>query len=188
VRLGSKLLGVGTLVAALGGAGVYAYAQHGPGFGHGPMGMGMIGMSHGTATMTERGEIHDMLTDNEKIRRTVTNLPNGIRTVTESDDPELAATIVSHVVGMRERVKDGRDPKLPIQSPTLQIIFHNKDRITTTHEATAKGIVVVQTSSDPETVAALQKHAGEVSELVRRGMAAAHENMMRNGFRQRHQH
>lgn len=151
--------------------------------GHGPgrMGMmGMMGMGRGTATMTERSEIHDMLMEHDSIKRTVTNLPNGIRTVTESDDPALAATIVSHVVGMRERVKEGRDPKLPIQSPTLQIIFRNKDKITTTHEATAKGIVVVQTSSDPETVAALQKHAREVSDLVKRGMAAAHENMMRN--------
>ena len=188
VRLGTKLLRVGTLIAALGGAGVYAFAQNGPSFGHGPMGMGMMGMGHGTATMTERGEIHDLFMDHDKIRRTVINLPNGIRTVTESDDPELAATIVSHVVGMRERVKEGRDPKLPIQSPTLQIIFRNKDKITTKHDVTAKGIVVVQTSSDPETVAALQKHAGEVSDLVKRGMAAAHQNMMRNGLMQGHHH
>jgi hypothetical protein len=47
---------------------------------------------------------------------------------------------------------------------------------------------VVQTSSDPETVAALQKHAGEVSELAKRGMAAAHENMMRNRGPQGHRH
>ena len=85
MRLGTKLLGVGTLIAALGGAGVYAYAQHGPGFGHGPMGMGMMGMGHATATVTERGEIHDMLMDHDKIRRTVTNLPNGIRTVKAID-------------------------------------------------------------------------------------------------------
>jgi hypothetical protein len=188
VRLGTKLLGAGTLIASLVVAGVYAYAQHGPSFGHGPMGMGMMDMGHGTATMTERGEIHDMFMDHDKIRRTVANLPNGIRTVTESDDPELAATIVSHVVGMHERIEEGRDPKLPIQSPTLQIIFRNKDKITTTHEATAKGIVVVQTSSDAETVAALQKHAGEVSDLVERGMAAAHENMMLNHGPQGHRH
>jgi hypothetical protein len=188
MRVRTGFLGVAMLIAAVGGAGFHAYAQHGPGFGRGPMGMGMMGMGHGTATISERGEIHDMFMDHERIRRTVTNLPNGIRTVTESDDPELAATIVSHVVGMHERVKEGRDPKLPIQSPTLQIIFRNKDKIATTHEATAKGIVVVQTSSDSETVAALQKHAGEVSDLVKRGMVAAHENMMRNGDMQGHQH
>jgi hypothetical protein len=121
-----------------------------------------------------------MFMNHEQIRRTVTNLPNGIRTVTESDDPELAAVIISHVKGMRERVKEGRDPGLPIQSPTLQIIFRNKDKIATTQEATKKGIIVVQTSDDRETVAALQKHAAEVTVLVKRGMEAAHETMMKN--------
>jgi hypothetical protein len=82
---------------------------------------------------------------------------------------------------MTKRVEEGRDPRLPIQSPTLQIIFRNRDKITTTSEPTEKGIVVVQTSNDPETVAALQKHAAEVNDLVRRGMEAAHENMVKNG-------
>jgi hypothetical protein len=171
----TKILGAGAAVAAIGILGTYAFAQHGPGFGGGRMGMG-----RGSATMTERREIHDMFMNHDQIKRTVTNLPNGIRTVTESDDPELAAVLISHVVGMGERVKEGRDPRLPIQSPTLQDIFRNKDKIATTYEATKKGIIVVQTSDDPQTVAALQKHAGEVSDLVKRGMAAAHEAMMKN--------
>jgi hypothetical protein len=153
----------------------------GPGMGRmGRGGMGMMGMGHGSATRAERGEIHEMLFNHDRIKRTVTNLPNGIRTVTESDDPELAATIASHVAGMGKRVQEGRDPDLPIQSPTLKIIFRNKDKIKTRYEATPKGIIVTQTSDDSETVAALQKHAAEVSDLVRRGMAAAHETMMRN--------
>jgi hypothetical protein len=121
-----------------------------------------------------------MLVNHDRIKRTVTNLPDGIRTTTESDDPEMAALIASHVAGMHERVREGRDPKLPIQSPTLRLIFRNRDKITTTHHATEKGIVVVQTSNDSETVAALQKHASEVSDLARRGMVAAHENIAKN--------
>lgn len=154
--------------------------QMGAMHGHMGGGMGMMGMMHGSATATEMDEIHSMLTDHDKIRRTVTNLPNGIRTVTESDDPDMAATIASHVAGMGERVKAGRDPDLPIQSPTLKIIFRNRDKINTTYESTPKGIVVVQTSNDAETVAALQKHAGEVTDLAKRGMVAAHETMMKN--------
>ena len=183
MRKMTKILGAGAVVATVATLGAYAFAQHGPGFGPGRMGMrmGMMGVGHGSATMAERGEIHDMFVSHDKIKRTVTNLPNGIRTVTESDDPELAATIASHVAGMSVRVKEGRDPKLPIQSPTLEIIFRNRDKIQTIHEATATGIVVIETSSDPETIAALQKHAAEVSDLVRRGMAAAHEGMIKNG-------
>ena len=164
------------------GMGPGMHGQMGPGM-HGQMGrgrMGMMGMGHGSATPTEMDEIHGMLFNHDSIKRTVTNLPNGIRTVTESDDPEMAATIASHVAGMGKRVKEGRDPDLPIQSPTLKIIFKNRDKITTTYESTPKGIVVVQTSDDAETVAALQKHAAEVTDLANRGMVAAHETMMKN--------
>jgi hypothetical protein len=146
----------------------------------GPGRVGMMGMGHGSATQTEMNEIHSMLFNHDRIKRTATNIPNGIRTVTESEDPEIAATIASHVAGMGKRVKEGRDPDLPIQSPTLKIIFKNQDKITTNYESTPKGIVVVQTSNDSETVAALQKHAAEVTDLANRGIVAAHETMMKN--------
>ena len=139
-----------------------------------------MGMSHGTATATEQQELHAMFMGHERIRRTVTELPNGIRTLTESDDPELARTLVSHVAGMMKRVEEGRDPKLPIQSPTLEVIFRNRDKIKTSLEPTPTGITVTQTSEDAETVAALKKHAADVTDLVKRGMAAAHETMMGN--------
>jgi hypothetical protein len=200
-QMKKKALVIGGIAAATLLAGGWAFAQstgHGPGGMHGmgpgmhgqmgsgmhgqmgPGRMGMMGMGHGSATPTEMDEIHGMLFNHDRIKRTVTNLPNGIRTVTESDDPEMAATIASHVAGMGKRVKEGRDPDLPIQSPTLKIIFKNRDKITTTYESTPKGIVVVQTSDDAETVAALQKHAAEVTDLANRGMAAAHETMMKN--------
>ncbi len=60
-----------------------------------------------------------------------------------------------------------------------QTIFGNKDKATT-FDSMPTGIVVTQTSNDAETVAALQKHASEVIDLVKRGMVAAHETMMRN--------
>ncbi|MEK9901594.1 MAG: hypothetical protein VW516_12695, partial [Rhodospirillaceae bacterium] len=89
------------------------------------------------------------------------------------------AVVVSHVVGMIGRVEDGRDPQVFIQSPTLDILFERREKIATTIETTDEGIVVVQTSDDPEVVAALQTHAAEVSDMVDRGMQAVHEAMMR---------
>lgn len=200
--MNKKTLLIGGILAATALAGGWAFAQS-PGHGHGgmrgmgpgmhsqmgpgmhgrmgPGRMGMMGMMGGSATTTERNEIHEMLINHDQIKRIVTNLPNGIRTVTESDDPEIAATIANHVAGMGERVKEGRDPDLPIQSPTLKLIFRDKDKIKTTYEATQRGIVVVQTSDDEETVAALQKHAADVTDLVNRGVVAAHETIMKNG-------
>ncbi len=144
------------------------------------MGQGMMGMHGGDATMDERRDIHGLLFNHDRIKRTVTNLPDGIRTVTESDDPEVAATIKKHVAEMGKRVEEGRDPGLPIESPALHSIFRNKDKIKTAYETTGKGIIVVQTSDDASTVKALQEHAAEVTDLAQRGMVAAHEAMMKN--------
>lgn len=154
---------------------------HGMMMGTGPgMGPGMMGMRGGNASATEMQELHEMLVNNERIERSVTNLPNGIRTLTESNDPEMTRILVSHVAGMIKRVEEGRNPRLAMQSPQLEVIFRNKDKIKTSFEPTQNGIAVTQTSDDAETVTALQKHAADVNDLVRRGMEAAHETMMRN--------
>ena len=134
----------------------------------------------GDATRGETGDIHALFVNNEAIRRTVTNLPNGIRTVTESDDPQVAAIIKRHVDDMAKRVAEKRDPGLPIESPALRAIFENYDKIATNIEQTETGVIVTQTSADAATVALLQKHAGEVTAFVEDGMEAAHTAMMQN--------
>jgi hypothetical protein len=150
---------------------------------YGPAGMahGMMGAGPHSATMAEMHVIHELLANHDRIRRSVTNLPDGIRTVTESDDPRIAQVIKEHVAGMGQRVAAGRDPGLPIESPALRAIFQNKDKIETKAETTDKGVIVVQTSSDPQTVSVLQQHAAEVTDLVQGGMQAMRTAMMRNG-------
>jgi hypothetical protein len=143
--------------------------------------MGMMGMARDSATRAQMGVIHELVLNHARITRTVTNLPDGIRTVTESDDPRIAKRIKEHVSTMNERVVAGDDPGLPVESDALHTLFRNKDKIRTHTDTTAKGILVVQTSTDSVTVAALQQHASEVSDLVRGGMAAMHEAMMKNG-------
>jgi len=153
------------------------------GMGSGMMGMGpgMMGTNHGSATVSEHNDLRELFFNHDRIKRTVTILPDGIRTVTESDDPEVAATIKKHVTEMGKRVEEGRDPGLPIETPALHAIFRDKDKIKSTYEVTQKGIIVVQTSTDASAVKALQDHAAEVSDLAKRGMVAAHEAMMKNG-------
>jgi hypothetical protein len=172
-------------IASLGlGAAVAAALAHpggmGPGMMHGMgpggMGPGMMrgpmaaGVQHDEAFRADMGLVHDMLTNHEGIKRTVTNLPNGIRTVTESADPELAQTIKVHVASMQQRLKDGREFNL--FSPTIPVLFENRDKIRTAVDYAEKGVIVTQTSDDAQVVAALQEHAVEVSELARDGMAA----------------
>lgn len=150
--------------------------------GGGMMGMGpgmMMGMRHDSATMAQMAVIHELVLNHDRIARTVTNLPDGIRTVTESEDSLMARRIREHVATMNQRVGAADDPGLPIESVALRALYRNGDKIRTVIDTTAKGVVVVQTSRDSATVAALQQHATEVSDLVRGGMAAMHQAMMK---------
>ena len=169
-----------TIVVAILGmivSGVPVRAQGRVGIG---MGAGMMGGMRDSATAAQMRVVHELVVNNERISRNVTNLPNGIRTVTESNDPRLARLIKEHVVSMDQRVRRADDPGLPMESAALHAIFLGKDRIATTIDTTAKGIVVVQTSNDSALVAALQQHAAEVTDLVKRGVDAMHEAMMKN--------
>jgi hypothetical protein len=172
----SSKIAVG-VVATLGlGFAIAAAFAHPGGMGPGMMGQGMGGpmaghMQHGDASFADDMRlVHAMLFDHEKIKRSVTNLPDGIRTVTESEDPGVARAIKAHVASMEKRLSEGKIFNL--FSQTLPVLFANKNKIKTSVETTANGSIVTQTCDDDKVVAALQAHAAEVSELARDGMAA----------------
>lgn len=191
------------MIATLGLASGVALAQShgmGPGMMHGMGMMRGMGMMHGTdhgeaasghrpmagavnmltrqdeGSSADMGLVHDLLMNHTKIRRTVTNLPDGIRTVTESDDPQVAQTIKAHVASMSQRLKDGRE--FNIFSTTLPVLFENRDKIQSVVEVTEKGSVVTRTSADAKVVAALQGHAAEVTKLAQEGPVAMMRGMM----------
>jgi hypothetical protein len=68
---------------------------------NGDMGGMMGGMSDMMGPMMTGMELFRR---HDQIRRTVTILPNGIRAVTESDDPDVAALIQKHVSSMYQRI------------------------------------------------------------------------------------
>lgn len=183
---------VSLLVAGMaGGALVLAQGMHGHGGGHGHGGHGQAGMGHDEARMPglrgenatpeESAELAIMFRNFDTITREVETLPNGIRTVTRSSDPQVMDALVSHTVGMIDRVAAKDDPGVFIQSPTLDAIFLMGDEILSDVEMTDDGLVVVQTSANPDLVEALQVHAAEVTDMADRGMAAVHEMMMQQG-------
>jgi hypothetical protein len=149
--------------------------QHSPGMHDGRTMPGLQGLN---ATERESEELAIMFHNFETMTRTVENLPNGIRTVTSSSDPEVMGVLASHVVGMIDRVERGDDPQIFIQSPTLDVFFVRGEAIHTEIDFTDEGIIVIQTSDDPQVVEALQTHAAEVSAMADHGMQAVHEMMM----------
>jgi hypothetical protein len=175
IRIAAALtLGLATATAMAQQAGM----GHGTGQGHG------AGMGHrhvGMLTAQDANSAADMAVSmnlvhaHTKIRRSVTRLPDGIRTVTESDDPKTAQDIKVHVASMSGRLKDGKE--FNIFSTTLPVIFDNAKNIKSMVEFTDKGAIVTRTSTDAKVVAALQGHADEVSELVKEGPVAFHRGL-----------
>jgi hypothetical protein len=142
---------------------------HGGGGGHGPM-AGPVRMltRQDSGSAADMALVHALLMNHASIRRSVTNLPDGIRTVTESDDPRVAQAIKTHVASMSGRLDEGRE--FNIFSTSLPVLFDNREKIRSSMEMTERGAVVIRRSSDAEVAAALQAHAGEVNELVKDGM------------------
>jgi len=155
---------------------------------HGSSEEGQVNHSHDEVNMpglqgkdTTENEVDDLKTifkNHKQITRTVENISNGITTTTETTDDKLRDALVRHVVAMVARLEEKRDPKIIIQSPTLDKLFAESDAIQTNITMPELGIVVTQTSTNPIVVKTLQTHAAEVSDMARRGMEAVHERML----------
>lgn len=122
----------------------------------------------------DRDVFHFLLNHHEQIKRTVKELPNGVETVTESDDPEVAAKIKEHVKWMEYRVEEQK----PIRrrDPLFEELFRHADKIQLKRTETEHGVQVVETSDDPQVVRLIQAHAKVVSAFVERGFAEATKN------------
>jgi len=96
----------------------------------------MPGLRGENASDKESAEIAVLFRNFRSITRNVDNLPNGIRTITSSSDPAVMGVLVSHVVGMIDRVEQQNDPKIRIQSPTLDVFFLQGDEIDSNIEVT----------------------------------------------------
>jgi hypothetical protein len=110
---------------------------------------------------------HALLDSRQAIRRTVTRLPDGVDTVTESDDLAVAAQIRAHVVAMSARVTTGR----PIhqRDPLFRALFAHAASIEIRHEATPRGVRVIETSTDPYVATLIQAHADVVTGFIMNG-------------------
>jgi hypothetical protein len=191
LNLKTRRIGLALFAAvALGAGGAFLTMSEGghamSGHMHGAVGMdhnevSMPGLFGENASPEESEDIAVLFRNFETITREVENLPNGIRTVTLSSDQDVMDALVNHSVGMIDRVGQLDNPEIIIQSPTLDIFFVRGEGITSNVEMTDAGLIVVQTSEDPELVAALQTHAAEVTAMSNRGMQAVHEMMIERG-------
>jgi hypothetical protein len=117
----------------------------GPGAGHGMGPGGEHGMGPGGEHGPDMMGIHYLFVHRNEIRRTVTQIPGGVRTTTESDDLAVATQLRTHVRAMYARLKDGRP--INTHDPLFAALFRNADKIDARIEDTPKGLTVTETSS-----------------------------------------
>ena len=129
------------------------------------------GMMDG-AMMNDMRVIHELLTNHDRISREVDDIGTGIRARTTSDDAGIAELIATHVGQMKARVEEGE----PIRhmDPLFREIFEHHDEIEMDVERIDGGVLVVETSADPQAELLIRQHAHRaVSEFVAEGMARA---------------
>tara|TARA_R110002095_G_scaffold177271_3_gene154592 strand:- start:4112 stop:5212 length:1101 start_codon:yes stop_codon:yes gene_type:complete len=150
-----------------------ALAQPEPGRGAG-RGLGRGHVGHGQAHDRDHEDFRFLLAHHKQIKRTVKELPNGVNTVTESNDPQVAAKIQEHVYWMKERVR--KQQPIRMRDPLFTELFKHADQISIAYEKTVKGVRVTEISDDPYVAKIIKAHAKTVSEFVERGFAEAMKN------------
>ncbi|APZ44686.1 hypothetical protein BW247_11310 [Acidihalobacter ferrooxydans] len=114
---------------------------------------------------------HTLLERHQELHRELENLPNGIRTVTTSDNPELAALITEHAHVMHRRLQEGFG--LRYWDAAFAEIFARADAVHMDIRNLPNGVETIETSDDANVVKLIQAHGATVSAFVREGFAAA---------------
>jgi hypothetical protein len=181
-RAAIRVLAAGGGLLGAGLAGGYALrdllsSAHSPGPAAGdPADSGMQGSMMGDAAPADMRTYMGLFSRHNELRRTVELVPGGVRTITESDAPDLAAQLQAHVASMY-RYLDQR-AEVRCMSSSLPALFRDSRLYRRSLTNTAKGVVVVETSDDPRISAAIRSHAAEVTGFVDDGMPAMMADMM----------
>jgi hypothetical protein len=118
----------------------------------------------------------DMFARHQEISRTVEEIPGGVRTTTQSNSPDLAAQLHTHVSSMYSHLDQGAE--VSCMSPTLPTLFRNASGYRRQLTLTPTGVIAEETADDPTLTQAIRAHAQEVTDFVRDGMPAMMRGMM----------
>jgi hypothetical protein len=161
------LVAAGAAVVAVGSTAAVALGRPRPSADAAPACRGP-GMGHGGGHGADMRGIHFLFAHRNSIVRTVTEIPGGVRTLTEADDPAVTAQLQQHVEAMSARLKEGRP--INARDPLFAALFRNADKIDVQIEKTTKGLRVTETSADPDVVTLIRRHAAVVGAFIANGM------------------
>ena len=138
-------------------------------------GGGFMGAGH-----MDMSRYMEMFMRHSEINRVVEDIPGGVRTTTESDSPDLATLLHTHVPSMYAHVDQGTE--IMCMSQSLPTLFRRPADYHRQLTVTPKGVVAVETADDPDLAQAIRAHAREVTGFVHDGMPAMMRGMMGGGM------
>lgn len=115
----------------------------------------------------DRSVWQQLLSDHREIVRAVTYTPSGVEATTETLDPRVRARIIDHAQAMQHRMKAGA--KVRVWDPVFADLFDEHEAVKLRVDQIERGVKIVESSNDADTVALLWSHAAGVSEFVREG-------------------
>ena len=122
----------------------------------------------------------EMFNRHNEITRTVEEIPGGIRTVTQSDSPDLVAQLQAHVASMYSHLDQGAE--VMCMSGSLPTLFRHANGYRRQLTLTPTGVIAEETADDPALTQAIRAHAQEVTGFVRDGMPPMMRGMMGSGM------
>lgn len=120
-----------------------------------------------------RPVIHDLLSQHAQIKRRVEVIPQGIRSETTSETPQVTEQIRKHVRQMQSRIKEGQPMRM--WDPLFREIFRHADKIQIKVEEIPGGMRVTETSGDPQVQKLIRLHAEAIGGFIKSGFDAAME-------------
>ncbi len=128
------------------------------------------------ASGADMHQYRNMFMRHGELRRSVEYVPGGVRTVTESDSADLVAELQAHVSSMYAQLERGAE--VHCMSSSLPTLFRHASGYQRQLSYSPNGVVVVETSGDPELTRVIREHAQEVTGFVVDGMPAMMRPMM----------
>jgi hypothetical protein len=163
--------GQGMMGAGNSGIGPGGMMAGGGGGGMG-MGCGGDGQCPGPVFMS-------LLQQNSKIQREYKHTDSGIESLTQSDDPQVAALIKTHVQQMHalmDSCAKGKCSHTPRYfDPLFRAVYANADKIDMKITNTDKGVRVLEDGKGDAAKLLVQAHAAVVSKFVANGFNEHHK-------------
>jgi len=147
-----------------------AHGKHGKG-GHGGEAAGVPGKTKPELM----ADAHTLLNEHASITRTVEQLPNGVRTVTTTTDPELVAVLQRHPREMAAHLKAGG--RVRNGDPVFRGLADHAKEVEISYKDIENGVIATVTSKNEEVVELIRQHAAKVTAMSERGRAAMHEGL-----------